>query len=166
MLQRVGIVLNLQFLALKFSCLSFWLLDFEYCLKYRDLWKWNGRVWPSHGAIWMHLTRKGQDYCSASIFWKRPNGSSFRVTAVIHHGFFVLLKKKKKVRIISPSHPQNRWDVKWVLSEWMKISYNVQSGRLGFDLNRENRKIQFFSPERNFNGNFCYHIWFFTPHPF
>lgn len=65
------------------------------------------------------------------------------VKCAIHNGFFMLLKKKK-VRMVFSSHSQNRWDVNWVLSEWMKISYNVQSGRLGFYLNRENKKYIFF----------------------
>ena len=29
----------------------------------------------------------------------------------------------------------------WVLSEWMKISYNAHSGRLGFYLKSENKYI-------------------------
>lgn len=77
----------------------------------------------------------------------------------IRHGSFMLLETEKVIMPLS-SHSQNRWDVKWVLSEWGTISCNAHSGRLGFYLNSENKKY-IFSPRRNSNANFYYHIWLF-----
>lgn len=95
--------------------------------------------WGSPACVWGAKDRRAAEGRGSEMMgWAILHGKR-----AVHRGFFTLLKKKKSENDFF-LHSQNRWDVKWVLSEWMEISYNAHSGRLGFYLSSENKNI--FSP--------------------